>query len=509
MRPIILTLLFGAFLQAQTASIQGTVTDAASHQPMARVHLIFRPANPKRQTDIYGAVSRDDGSFSVADLAPGTYGIEARYNGYLPIPATATLTAGEERKDLIVQMTQRAVITGHVLDENGDAAPRTPVSATPLTGQGSSQTTTDERGFYRLPLDPGQYRLHALAQNVGRAQSLGSQEIRLDGTVRPVYGDTFYPSVIELSPGQNTNVDIHLTPHVSRSISGIVTGLPEGKPDVPRAFVNLYRASSPNSFTQLESAAVGEDGKFSFANIAPGHYSISAVGNGAPLRSAVIELPGENDSFSNLTIALAYGETLRGKLRIEGRGPAAMDVRKMAIRLEPNPGESRIDADGKFQINSVFPGKFILQLTGLPENAFVKTVRIGNVEWHTGRIDLPDGVKGAQMDVLVSPNAGQLEGTVANEEGQATSDKPFVWVVLAGEDDDLNVKQVDSGTKFRFTGLHPGKYRLVVVDPRHFREGDRAALESLLAKAPEIEIHEGDRISQDLKATVPEDSHAK
>ncbi len=501
MRPVIVTLMFGAFLQAQTASIQGTVQDAASHQPIAGVHLIFRPANPERQTDTYGALSRDDGSFSVAGLAPGTYGIEAKYNGYLLIPATATLKAGEELKDLTVQMTQHAVITGQVLDENGDAAPRTPVVATPLTGQGSNQTSTDERGFYRLPLAPGQYRVHALAQDVGRPQSLGSQEIRLDGTARPVYGDTFYPSVIELTPGENTSVDIHLAPHVSRSISGIVTGLPEGKGDVPRAFVNLFRIT-PNSSAQVEDASVGADGKFSFANIAPGNYSISAAGNGGQLRSAIIELPGENESFSNLTIALAHSETLGGRLRIEGNGAQTIDPRKLAIRLEPNPGESKIDADGKFQINSVFPGKFVLRVTALPETAFIKSIKIGSVEWNTGRIDLSNGVHGAQMDVLVSGNGGQIEGTVATEEGS-------VLAVLAGEDDDLNVRQTDAGSKFRFTGLHPGKYRLVAIDPRHFREGDRAALESLLAKAPEIEVHEGDRISRDLKVSSQKDADAK
>jgi len=77
--------------------------------------------------------------------------------------------------------------------------------------------------------------------------------------------------------------------------------------------------------------------------------------------------------------------------------------------------------------------------------------------------------------------------------------------------DDKGVKMLESGEKFSYAGLHPGKYRIMAVEPGQFMGGLQApeALKALLAHAEEIEIHEGDRIAKDLKIIAAESASAK
>jgi hypothetical protein len=58
------------------------------------------------------------------------------------------------------------------------------------------------------------------------------------------------------------------------------------------------------------------------------------------------------------------------------------------------------------------------------------------------------------------------------------------------------MKPVRGGAKFRFTGLHPGRYRLIVSGPE--RPYGTQTAEELFSEAPEIELHEGDRVTRDV-----------
>jgi len=56
--------------------------------------------------------------------------------------------------------------------------------------------------------------------------------------------------------------------------------------------------------------------------------------------------------------------------------------------------------------------------------------------------------------------------------------------------------------------VRPGKYRLIAIGPQQMADyaEDRETAEALFRKAPEIEIHEGDRITRDVKPAAEEGS---
>src|ERR1017187_8830706 len=124
MRWMSLALLFCSCLVAQQAGvigleIRGVAIDAVTRQPMAGVHITLRagPAigTERDNADTYGAISRPDGHFSIADLNPGVYYLIAQHNGYVQLPGkksgsgTITLKPGEQLQDVSVELTQHAV----------------------------------------------------------------------------------------------------------------------------------------------------------------------------------------------------------------------------------------------------------------------------------------------------------------------------------------------------------------------------------------------------------------
>ena len=73
------------------------------------------------------------------------------------------------------------------------------------------------------------------------------------------------------------------------------------------------------------------------------------------------------------------------------------------------------------------------------------------------------------------------------------------------------LRPTQAGDKFSYSGLRPGKYRLVALDPRQFMGGRYTSetLKALLATSPEFEIHENDRLTKNLKILSAEDPGAK
>jgi hypothetical protein len=316
--------------------------------------------------------------------------------------------------------------------------------------------------------------------------------------------------VVEVAAGHDlTSVDIRLARTLSLTISGVVTGVPDrSRP----AFVwvvgeGLYR----------RVAQVGTDGKFALSELAPGHYRVLAMGGSGddPLWAQPVDVHLENADETNLSLKLLPGEELSGTLEIQGDPAKSASVETLTVGLEqyaeghrPKGGEA--DGRGAFRLAQVFPAKFRVTVTPMPENAYIKSVNLDDTEMPDGVLDLSHGGGGAKLKVTVSLNGGQLEGTVLGEAGKPfASPMAFVFLAATAEEiDNQSGKPIEPEAKFRFTGLRPGKYRLFAVDPRQV-SGDTEGFKAMFPKAEEIEIKERDRIVKDVKVMVAENPNAK
>jgi hypothetical protein len=448
-------------------------------------------------------------------MRPAKYAFSAQRNGFQGPQwastdgrqTTFTLNAGEHRTNFTIEMTPEAVITGRVFDEQGDPVENVFVRATPTKsasrgpiGLDRMYAGTNERGEFRIVGIPGKFYVSV---DSGPARP-GPREIRSDGTEKTLYGKTWHPAAqsedravpVEAIAGRETvGIDVHLNAKRSLTISGVVTGTPAGE---VRAGVFLS-----TKYYNLESVKPDSEGRFTLSGLAPDKYTVRArYGDGdGRLISGAVEVRLDGTDQSGVTLRLARGEEVSGNVETDSDRIHAEQKWKVNLSpLVPEWVEAKggdVDREGSFHIAPVYPGKFRLRVESLPENAFVKTVRVNGTPSTGDAIDLSGGVAGAKLNIIIGLNGGQIEGTVSvyggdNSSGGAT-------VVLADALDDIGSGRrvgVEAGKKYKFAGLRPGKYRFIVLDSR--QEFSEDTLTALFPKAPEIEIHEGDRITRDV-----------
>jgi hypothetical protein len=88
------------------------------------------------------------------------------------------------------------------------------------------------------------------------------------------------------------------------------------------------------------------------------------------------------------------------------------------------------------------------------ENAYIKSMQVDGGAPDSEVIDLSRGVGGSKLKIIIGRNGGQIEGALS---AGAT-------VILAENPDDSRYRTyAAAGKQYRFTGLHPGKYRLMAA----------------------------------------------
>jgi beta-lactamase regulating signal transducer with metallopeptidase domain len=169
----------------------------------------FRATNSER----YSAMADANGRFTIKDVAPGQYTLEADQQGFFDIPGRQALANVDPAKpaNISVGLLAGGTITGRVKNEAGKLLPNANVTAyqiTYLSGkiipEAQSSQATDDRGEYRmfwLPpgdyvvlADPPSYPLSALP-NPGNAPAAGPRGgAQPQGPMStPQFMRTFYP----------------------------------------------------------------------------------------------------------------------------------------------------------------------------------------------------------------------------------------------------------------------------------------------------------------------------
>jgi Carboxypeptidase regulatory-like domain len=187
-------------------------------------------------------------------IAPGSYDLTVDHDGYIPRSygedsegkgaAILTLSAAQEMPDLLFRLQKCAVISGRILDEDGDPVRNAIVVVMRrrsrhglVTTNGLSSAQTNDLGEYRVfDLQPGQYCVRVTLGDMERMQmSVGDQKNAESGAkAANNYVPTYYPnvvdvsraSVIELKSGDElSSIDIMLTRNRTYKIRGHITDL--------------------------------------------------------------------------------------------------------------------------------------------------------------------------------------------------------------------------------------------------------------------------------------------
>ena len=303
-----------------------------------------------------------------------------------------TIKPGEHLTDLKLEMAARAVITGRVLDDNGDPPLTGYVQLLPVSPDTAAQplvrspfATTDAHGEYRMVAPPGKYYVVATTLNMVMG---GAPEIRTDGTSEVTYGATYYPNTaakdraaeVEATAGGDvTRIDIRLVhagpPARLMTMSGTVTGAPEGTGRT-EILLMAETAGLPRRLAGLFFA--GPDGRSWSTRLPQGLYQVFARYTAAktPLLSDPVEVRLDSADVTNIPLVLGTGGELTGSLKVAGGAPTATPGARYRVTLALTdlpyygslpPAPAEVDRDGAFHLVGVLPGNYRLSVAPCPK----------------------------------------------------------------------------------------------------------------------------------------------
>ncbi len=521
---------------AQSSAIEGAVFDLSTGQPLTGVHVRVSTSAPQPDGGgRYGAMSGKDGRFSIANLPAGGYLLQGILPGYITagklegmsVLPGITLKSGQRVTDYKLEMVRHAALTGRVVDEFGNPLDGISVEAEQLAGDqylvqnpGRGETQTNDRGEFRIPVGPGRYRL-----KVNPPDESNHKETRTDGTSAPVYAETYFPSAaspsrataIELKAGETAGpLEIHILRVRPITISGVVTGIPEGT----RPWVRVRAGDDPGNLTVLDPAATDGEGKFSIPNARPGHYWLEAAYNVGSVRiqSLPVEVRAETGA-TNIVLAMKPGGELTGTIEAEnGTGPFKITLQPDRNAVFSNPAaEGETDKDGAFRIAGVHAGNYRVVVQPMGPNTYIKSMQLDGAMQRapTASSTFPRGAGGSHLKVAISANGAQISGAVLDADGQPLPNMLAEIRLLnnATGDDPPEMEQVRgfvNNGAYSIQGLAPGKYWLLAVDRIHSGDfTDPRVIKALAAEASPVEVKEGERLVKDLRIVKKQAADAK
>jgi protocatechuate 3,4-dioxygenase beta subunit len=476
-------------------SIEGQVVNLKGGTPLKKANVQLNMINPGGPTPVGGrgqvqirkAVETDDqGRFSFAGLDPGKYRLSADRQGFLHQNYGARKYSGsgtpvmvgdgQSVKGIVFSMNPQAVITGKVLDEDGEPVANVQVRAMRYVYRGGKKqwsqvgnATTTDIGEFRLPnLEPGRYIVASNARNTGMGARRPQADEPLPATPDLVYASTYYPSTpnagtavpIDVGAGgEIRGTDIRLVKTRVYRVRGKVTGAVNNERNAP-IMVSLSLKDLPGN--PIMGMANGPDGQFEIRNVAPGSYIATAQSRGRGQEAIAIQpVDVVGNHVDGIVLTMEAGKDVQGGVKVVD-ATTPPEFKNLSVMLRPvgfmgmgGPGRTRVGDDLKFTLKSVPAVRYAVSVTGLPDTCYVKSIQYG------GRDVTEEGIEmtsGATLDVVVSAAAAQVDAVVMDKDGKAAWN---ATVALSAKDGtNIQVRTADENGILSLRGLKPGEYRL-------------------------------------------------
>jgi hypothetical protein len=441
------------------------------------------------------------------------------------------LAPGQIVDGLTVEMVPAGVISGHVLDENGEPLANVQIQQFRYVDmQGERRlmptgrsTPTDDLGAYRIfGLDAGRYYVSAAYSET--AGSTGPNG--LPGPMPPMAGPApappdesypavFYPGVadpgeappIQLGAGEDRQgVDFRLALVRTIRVRGRITSIPSGPQEV---FVMLAPrgnwGAASFSLGPRPPVRVDARGAFEIPGVAPGSYLLAAVVNhdGGPLWA---RLPVEAGSanIDGLELTFRPNVDLKGRAQFDGDPQPSPDLTTLTavlIPLQATAGfaaqiRSGLDAEGSFHLRNVPPGDYRLSVGPLAGDTYLKSIKYGGADVTTKQVAI--GEAPGTFEVVLSANGARVEGVVTDE-GSPAASAVVTAIPDSGPAERRKVGHTDRSGRFALSGLAPGDYTIYAC--ANAPEGlnpDPRDLNDFQSRSRKITVEEKDRATADL-----------
>lgn len=510
--------LDGFFESQTTPSLTGRVVNSETGAPVARAALTLRGGSDLKPIT---AVSDAEGKFSFPAAPPGRYELVATKPPYLlsvygqtkPGAPGLPITLGPaaQPSPLIVRIWPSAVLAGSVIDEHGEPRYMSRVRAHRIRWSGG--TWISEEAGSAVTDDLGAFRIHSLTPGrfvVSVSPGGGEPGAR--------YAPIYYPStshmrtaqVLDLQAGQEQRLNLQVPNIVLASVQGVATGSGTLK-GVRVSLVEKERSALSSDL----GVYTGDDGKFLFDGVPPGHYQVRAIAtsttNGSVSQSwAVADVSVFGEGVSGIVLQLTPGNTIAGRVQIDALSASSKSVELVLTDLNhysPERGVSRprvpVTSEGVFMFTGIAPGRYHLGVRG-DANLFIRSVTAGGAEMTDAPIVIENSTDLRSVQVQIGGRPGAIRGTLRAGSGGPPSNYLIVVFPEAEKLWHVNPQRMKSARPapegdFSITALPPGRYLVgAVADPGSDDWMTPDALKAIRQASTVVQVVEAETRTVDL-----------
>jgi hypothetical protein len=455
---------------AAKARVEGSVINSLNGETVRKAIVVLR-AHDRDHGLSYAGETDGNGHFSIDDVEPGEYAVTAERPGFFLRPPGSTgapppdvkVEKDQSVSDIAIRLTPLGVISGRVLDADGDPvrgatvnALRYAYSAGKKELRNVEEVQSNDQGDFRLfGLRPGTFYLKASLLHRGAP---GPQDT---SSYYPATVDESHAAPIELRAGaQLRGFDIRLQ---ATGLYSIRFELERDSPE-SRTAPAAYLVSS-QGFVDIRGQGWSPAGLV-FQGVPPGSYEAVVNRTDGEKQSYAIQ-PVEvvNADVDGGTLTFVPAAEVTGSVRVEG-GPSS-GIEKLSANLRPVrqfPSDSNRNApigrDGSFRIRDVAPGVYEVSING-PTALYLKSVRMGDKQLTDRRVDLALNV--APLLVVLGADVGEVEGSVRNAKGEPVV-RARVNAIAYGDHlgriDLHHFTFTDDKGEFKIKDVAPGEYKI-------------------------------------------------
>ena len=510
------------------ATLRGHVYARATGAPLKRAQLTLVPAS--RPADRVETSTDEQGAYEFQNVERGSYTLRCSRNGYVRAfygqkgpnqpPVRLTVRPGQELKHLDFQLIRGGVISGRVLDAEGEPLSGVRVQALTrryMRGQvrlrARGSRSSDDRGEYRIfDLSPGRYFVRAVWRSFRNQESS--------------FAPVFYPNALRAEDAQRISVgeggevprvDIQMQKVPTFSVSGRLLDLATGRP-----FTSGFVSASAEESTMfsLGGDRIRSDGSFRLAGLVPGRYQLLVFvqrpgTSGFSFGSAVMKpFDLREANIESMVVTVGPGVTVRGTIVAEGGEVSTGGLRVMLMPKVggfPFPGGmSLANEDLTFEIAKVQPGQYDLNVSspqspmglgpssGTPQSAsfYVGEVNADGKNVVEEGLTVSENAPIPDLEVVLDFTGGTVTGLLLDEDEQPISG---VHVALLSADQEKRGSEryfrsgaADQDGQYKISAIIPGDYLLLawpesdvarVQDPELFTQLEEHAVSVTVDKS--------------------------
>lgn len=457
----------------------------------------FRTAKESQSSAV---LSDEGGAFCFKNVKSGYYTLVASKPGYMDT-SYGSLSAFENGKIISVknnepypaiklELLPQAVIAGKVVDSNGDPIDDgsiVVISKVVIRGMHRTLATrtvqVNDLGEFRVArLPPGRYYVQ-FQPPVADAQPSNLVRNTVIKEIAPRFVRTYFPNTTDISQaspiivraGEMSNVVIDVPKIKTFNIRGQISGT-EGYTDDFMMYISSGDIEETNKV--IGGGFLKPDNTFEFADVAPGSYVITYIGN-YPRSTVYIKeniTVGERD-INNLNISPLQPVELKGKIKYGGN-PKEIDLSKIKLALRPTNGligpsfTAEIDSIGNVRFGRTITSGTYTVTTSFPQGYYMKSLQYGGSE-------LPDAIINTaeargNLEIFIDKGTSQLQVRIEQDSNEHPGSLYCVIAPLKMDESKLRIAFTDDEGNLTVNDIAPDTYRIYA-----FKSADLASVRSV------------------------------